>query len=238
MSTFCGGNGTAPAMSSSEMQQIFPDGILPSGFPDMKGGLADESWLESYVNSLKSSGKVPTPPEPKNLEKNMFNAPETKDPLAAYVKKENDLQMAIRNEYCFYEKRYFAALNIFLQNVADSSLGNNSNSGVQTNLNNTLTLNKKLTLLTQIVNRISKYRYDKTKEFQSNINTVNNQIIARREVLLKQNEILASESATADINKRMVEYTIEKNKANQNLLALYGVLNIFALAIVVYISRT
>ena len=238
MSTFCGGSGTVPAMSLREMNEIFPDGILPSGFPPMNGGLADESWLESYVNSLKSSGIVPTPPEAKNLEKNMFNAPETKDPLAAYVEKENKLQMTIRNEYCFYEKRYFAALDLFLQSIADSSLGNSSNDGVQAKLNTTLSLNKTLTLLTQIVNRISKYRYDKTKQFQNDINTVNQQIISRREVLLKQNEILASESATADVHKRMVEYTIEKNKANQNLLAMYGVLNIFALAIVIYISRT
>jgi hypothetical protein len=238
MSTFCGGSGTVPAMSLREMNEIFPNGILPTSFPPMNGGLADESWLESYVNSLKSSGIVPTPPEGKNLEKNMFNAPETKDPLAAYVEKENKLQMTIRNEYCFYEKRYFAALDLFLQSIADSSLGNTSNDGVQAKLNTTLSLNKTLTLLTQIVNRISKYRYDKTKEFQNDINTVNNQIITRREVLLKQNEILASESATADVHKRMVEYTIEKNKANQNLLAIYGVLNIFALAIVIYISRT
>jgi hypothetical protein len=61
---------------------------------------------------------------------------------------------------------------------------------------------------------------------------------ARQKQLSEQNEILNRESAAADLHKRMVEYTIEKNKANTNLLTLYGVLNIVALSMIFYIART
>jgi hypothetical protein len=60
----------------------------------------------------------------------------------------------------------------------------------------------------------------------------------RRTELLKQQDILSRETATADLHKRMVDYTTEKNKANTNLLTLYGILNITAIAMIFYISRT
>ena len=63
-------------------------------------------------------------------------------------------------------------------------------------------------------------------------------VIARCEDLLEQRDILERETAAADLHKRMAEYTTEKNRANQNLLTLYAVLNVTALAMIFYIART
>jgi hypothetical protein len=99
-------------------------------------------------------------------------------------------------------------------------------------------MNQKLTLLTQITNEISKSRYQQSQGLQGQINSVNTNLEQRRKELLEQQEILNRETAAADLHKRMVEYTTEKNKANTNLLTLYGILNITAIAMIFYVSRT
>lgn len=40
------------------------------------------------------------------------------------------------------------------------------------------------------------------------------------------------------LRKEMVNYSIEKNKAATNLLALYGFLNLSAIGILIYIYRS
>jgi hypothetical protein len=122
--------------------------------------------------------------------------------------------------------------------VASKSLAGNQETVVQGRLVAARMLNQKLTLLTQITNGISKKRYASTSALQSEINAVNGSLAKRREDLLEQRDILQRETAAADLHKRMAEYTTEKNRANQNLLTLYAVLNVTALAMIFYIART
>ena len=238
MSTFCGGSNSVPSLSPGELRETFPDGILPGSLPEMNNGLASEDWVTNYIQQLETNGKLPKPISMKTTKSNMFNSPESKDPLAGYVAADNAFQTALKNEYCFYEKRYLAALDSFLQTVADSSLRQTNSNSVDDRLTQTRVLNQKLTLLTQIANGVSKYRYQTAQGYNNDINSVNSSLQTRQQNLLEQHKILQKESASADLNKRMVEYTMEKNKANQNLLTLYGVLNIVALAMIVYIART
>jgi hypothetical protein len=113
-----------------------------------------------------------------------------------------------------------------------------NNGAISSKQSTAVELNKKLLLLTQLADAISKKRYTTSEQMNNEINSVNDQLKIRGGKLLEQNQILEKESATADLNKRMVQYTEEKNKANQNLLALYGGLNIVALAMIIYVSRT
>ena len=122
--------------------------------------------------------------------------------------------------------------------MASKSLAGNQETVVQGRLVAARMLNQKLTLLTQITNGISKKRYASTSALQSEINAVNGSLAKRREDLLEQRDILQRETAAADLHKRMAEYTTEKNRANQNLLTLYAVLNVTALAMIFYIART
>jgi hypothetical protein len=52
------------------------------------------------------------------------------------------------------------------------------------------------------------------------------------------NKVLKQEDAAGILHKRMVEFTQEKNLSANNLLSLYGFLNLVALGLLVYISRT
>ncbi len=238
MSSFCGGTGQPPAMTVTELREEYPNGILPSGLPNMESGLASEDWIADYVKQLMNQGRVPIATKASEVQTNMFDSPETKDPLTAFVEKEKALQESIKKEYCHYEKRYFAALDGFLNALSDASLRGQSQSVVQQRLDQTRTLNQKLTLLIQITNGISKYRYQDSGKFQTDINSLNDKLKARQKQLMEQNRILQKEGAAADLHKQMVSYTVEKNKANTNLLTLYGVLNITALGIIFYISRS
>jgi hypothetical protein len=238
MSQFCGGTGSIPAMTITELNQTFANGFLPSGLPPMPNGLASEQWVRSYINQLTSQGRVPRIPDPKKFQSTPFSSPEAQDPLKTYVQKENQVQTTLKQEYCFYERRYFSALNDFLTTVSNTSLRGQAPALVDQKLSITRTLNQKLTLLTQITNGIAKARYSNTHTMQNEINSINGSLEKRRKELLEQREILMRESAAADLHKRMVDYTTEKNHANQNLLTLYGILNITAIAMIFYIART
>jgi hypothetical protein len=238
MSQFCGGTGSIPAMTINELNQVFSNGFLPSGLPPMPNGLASEQWVRSYISQLTSQGRLPRIPDPKQFQNAPFSSPEAQDPLKTYVQKENEVQTKLKQEYCFYERRYFSALNDFLTTVSNVSLKGQAPAVVDQKLSITRTLNQKLTLLTQITNGIAKTRYSNTHTMQSEINAINGNLEKRRKELLEQRDILMRESAAADLHKRMVDYTTEKNHANQNLLTLYGILNITAIAMIFYIART
>jgi hypothetical protein len=237
MSQFCGGTGSVPAMTPSELNARFSNGFLPDGMPPMPNGLAEDKWVMEYISRLVSQGRLPNVPSPKTFQSTPFASPESQDPLKRYVAKENSVQTILKKEYCFYEKRYFAALNNFLTAVSNTSIRGQESSVVDQTLNSARALNQKLTLLTQITNGIAKQRYSSTQKMQSEINSINGNLEKRRKELLEQRDILSRESAAADLHKRMVDYTTEKNRANQNLLTLYGILNITAIAMIFYVAR-
>lgn len=238
MSTFCGRTTSVPAFTPTELRAVYPNGLLPASLPPMTNGLASEQAIQEIVQQLIQQGRVPNPGTASQLASNPFGAPEGVDPLKTFVTKENALQQAIKAEYCFYEARYFAALDSFLTTVSDASLRGQAVTNVESKLITLRQLNEKLIFLTQLTNGIAKHRYATSSQFQNEINGLNTKLSDRQAQLTEQNEILNRESAAADLHKRMVEYTIEKNKANTNLLSLYGVLNIVALSMIFYIART
>ncbi len=235
MSTFCGLTGV-PSFTAIEIQAPFPNnGILPSQMPPMTKGLATSAWVQDYIRTFESSGRLPIPTQASKLATATFSSPESQDPLALYVQKENEFQTKLKQEYCFYEARYAAALNDFLSSVAMTT---SKPEQVTQKLQIARRLNEKLALLTQLADGVTKYRNQVSRNMQQSINSVNTAMQARREELLDQQEILSSESAAADLSRRMSEYAKEKAKANNNLLSLYGVLNIVALAMIFYIARS
>lgn len=242
MSSFCGTGSTPPAMTTDEMRAPFSANgkapLLPGSLPSLnENGLVDERWLETYVKTLESSGQLPVPPNLKDLQSAPFDSPESKDPMSRYVVKEQEFFEQVRAEYCFYERQYFAALDRFLNSLSNVSMkGQTTN--VQGNLDLARFTNQRLTVFTQLVNAISKYRYSSSQKWQQEINQMNNEFKVRAQQLSEQASVLQKETAAADLHKRMTDYTAEKNKANTNLLSLYAVLNVSAIAILLYISRS
>jgi hypothetical protein len=228
-----------PSFTQTELGATFPQGILPGSMPTMTNGVVAQSWLTSYITQLEKLGTLPVGPDLSRVQSNMFNSPETVDPLKTYVKNENDFQSKLKDEYCFYEGRYFSAVNTYLTTIGSASMSRDikNNNTLTSQQSRAVNLNKKLLLLTQIADAISKKRYTTSEQMNNEINNTNDLLKSRGGKLLEQNKILEKETATADLNKRMVQYTEEKNKANQNILALYGVLNIVALAMIVYVAR-
>ena len=55
--------------------------------------------------------------------------------------------------------------------------------------------------------------------------------------LAEQNAVLNSSEATMQLNKQMVKYTEEKARRSNNLLQLYGFLNVVVLGLLVYVYR-
>lgn len=241
MSSFCTGGkpGSIPYFTDVEINDIYPNGILPDmSSLTLTDGLASQAWLDSQIKTLESNKRIPVTTDIKKVESTPFNSPDSKDPLNEYVTKENNFTQQLKAEYCFYEVRYFAALDRFLQSVADASLRNDKTVVVQQRLDTARKLNQKLNVLTQLVNAISKYRYSSTEKFNQDINSINNGLKKRGDQLIEQSKILEKETAAADLHKRMVEYTVEKNRVNNNLLGLYAVMNVVALGMIFYIART
>ena len=241
MSSFCTGGKAAsiPSFTDVEINDTYPNGVLPDlSSLTLTDGLASQDWLNAQIQTLETNKRLPITTDIKNVASAPFNSPDSKDPLNEYVTKENEFTQQLKAEYCFYESRYFAALDRFLQAVADASLRNDKAVVIQQRLDTARKLNQKLNVLTQLVNAISKHRYSSTEKFNQEINSINNGLKSRGEQLIEQAKILEKETAAADLHKRMVEYTVEKNKVNTSLLSVYAVLNIVALGMIFYIART
>jgi CRISPR/Cas system CMR-associated protein Cmr1 (group 7 of RAMP superfamily) len=72
----------------------------------------------------------------------------------------------------------------------------------------------------------------------SEVNALNENISAVFGSLKRQSDILNKEHGEAELRQRMVEYTQEKNRSTNSLLQLYGVLNIVAVGLLLYIYRS
>ena len=241
MSSICGA-ATPATMTTQDLQAPFPNSLLPTNVSRNADGTIPEASLKAHINSLSSSGAIPVRPKVGTIEGGkVANNPNS--PLAAYVTKENELLNKIKGEYCFYEGRYRYALNILLDSVSQASLpasgasptGNQSKFEVYLPI--TRNLNQKLNDITQVINGIATERYKLSRQDSSEINNINQELSSRATDLQAQANILKSDSSAAELRKRMVEYTKEKNNATNNLLTLYAVLNIVAIGALVILAR-
>lgn len=239
--TFCG-NTSAAALTDAEIRDRYTDGewqgLLPTSLPQLNDkGLVDEEWLQRYVQGLETSGKLARPPLLKDTVSTPFTAPDAEPPTKNYVESEQQLQRRVKEEYCFYERRYFAALSNFLDGLVKASIREDPQANVNRKLELARLANQRVTVLTQIVNAISRHRYGTAQGFQRDINNMNNVFGERARQLAEQSAILNKETAGAELHKRMVDYTTEKNKANTNMLTMYAMLNVVAISILIYVSR-
>lgn len=242
MSSGLCGNETPISMTTTELQSPFSNSILPSSVARTSDGLITNESLKTHLSSLQGSGLVPVRPNINTIKGGVM-ANDPKSPLAEYIKKENDLINKIKAEYCYYESRYKYSLGVLLDSVATASMNPVATaipgqSKFEVYLPITKALNQKLNDLTQVANSISIERYKLSREDNSNINSINDRLSSRASELQAQAKILASDGSVAELQKRMVEYTNEKNKATSNLLTLYAVLNVVAIGVLVVLARS
>jgi hypothetical protein len=235
--SFCGPN-TSTNLTDSDLQAIYGTttlpGLLPSdGFPDSERddkSLLKKDALKTFVNTMTAAGKIPKPPsvssQPSGIE--------------AYMNKNKQFIENIKSEYCFYDSRYKYALNQLFNKLKSGYAQTDQTNQrlVQTYLQASVALNKKLNDLSQIMNEITVQRLEQTQGQNSEINTINSQLETRSKKLSEQYKILSSQQATATLYKDMVKYTKERADSTNNMLQLYSFMNIVMIGVLVYLYRS
>jgi hypothetical protein len=207
------------------------------------GNIIDSSTAGSIQNSTNSTelGELANTrassmkPSPTNInqEASVF--------IQTYVNGINTLNDKIKIEYCYYYQRYYVAVRDFLNYLIDynsATFSAAANSDYQNKLNRALNLNKRLTFLTEFTNSLATNYNNDGVNYNSQINTLNTQMTQNKSQLDVQRRQFQDSNVNLETNRRMVEFTQEKNRANNNLLAMYAVLNVAAFAMLVYVART
>lgn len=137
----------------------------------------------------------------------------------------------VKTTYCVYQSLYRNSLNDLFANLSTASTINTDKN------TRAVTLAKKIIIILAGINRIELYLRKESSLFITSITSKNIDIDTNTDKLKEQIRVLESKSSDADLYKRMVEYTEEKNKAHRNLLSLYGMLNIVGLGLIFYIAK-
>ncbi len=248
--SFCGTNGIVT--SDAQLNQAFPNSILPSANAerfrdgDRKGRLTATA-LESKYNELVASGALISNEKYKQElsrvgDTRNVNQQTASSILANLGTKESETFRKIQQEFCFYYFRYKYSLETLFETLVNTSKKTSLSDADRTTIQNQLTkakeFNEKLNDLIQIVNFIAQKRSTEMRSQNQEINQMNQTLQSTFDTLQTHNKLLSSQTSIADLRKRMVEYTEEKNRSALNLLSLYGFLNLVAIGLLFYISRS
>jgi hypothetical protein len=174
-----------------------------------------EQDLTNYQNALQSIA----------TNKKQYN-----DLARAFNEKNEAFKAAMKTEYCFYANRLSYTNNSFIKTTADPDVhGNDKMVNYKYQLMENLRL--KMLILTSIASKIYQNNVSLIEGFQGSMPRSDSD-------LKKQHNTLTDEITASKLNNRMVDYTLEKNKAHQNLLTLFGVLNVVAIGIIYGIASS
>lgn len=215
--------------------------IPPNGFTGKSRtsdpyNLLTESEVNAIVDTMyRVNNKIPMMPE------FSLNSDDTSAQDRAFNKYMTDneiLKNEIFDEYCFYNNRYRYAIRQLISMIADATAGVTVNQErINTLTQISISLNQKLTDMTQIVNGITKLQYEKARLMDQTINDLNTKIKSYFDNLKKQAKILNAEAPAAELKKRMVEFTREKSLVSNNMLSFYFFMDVVALGILFYVYR-
>ena len=210
-------------------QSLLGSATISSGDRDPITGLLLSDRLKQIVENLQSKGALPTPPA-------MASGPNENAVVQQFMKSESETIDNIKKEYCFYMSRYMYSFNKLIEKLqAGYGSTNTENQAlVKSKLATTTILNQKLNDLVQIVNEFTKMRLSQSQTYNTSINSLNDELLTKSKSLTKQNKILKSGQADAELYKEMVKYTREKTNYTNNMLMIYSFLNITALGLLFF----
>lgn len=234
--TFC--PSSTQGFSNTELNALYSGqgSVLPTSIPsnsDRVGGqsrLLKPEFLNTHVQQLKAAKVIPAEPP-------LSSTISQDTALSQYTAALNGLVNNMRAEYCFYDSRYKFAIRDFITGIANATSANAASGTLSAKLDICERLNLRLNDFAQIANAITVEINNSTKSLNSEINSLNAEIASYSDKLRNQAQILNSEAPTAEIRKRMVEYTREKAKATNNLLSLYFFLDVVALGMLFYVYK-
>ncbi len=148
----------------------------------------------------------------------------------------------LKNEFCHYYSRYRYALDQLFNKLSSTSgkasVSDSDKQQINRYLGKAKDFNIKLNDLVQISNFLASKRVQDASQQSADVNALNENINSVFNSLKRQSDILNKEHGEAELRQRMVEYSQEKNRPTNNLLQLYGVLNIVAIGLLLYIYRS
>jgi FtsZ-binding cell division protein ZapB len=195
-------------------------------YPDSTTGRVPAAQIESYLASIRSQGLLPSPPS--------YTSPP--GDLATQINKDASSFTMIQAEYCYYEAEYKTALSKYLADATstDTSL----NESAKTELAGVTQLNLRLNSLLEIMNSLSQERANNVESNKDSINKMNKDISAKLSGLQEQYNRITKDDRAILRQTRMVEYSKEKNNAISNQIGLYIALNIAAISMIFFVSRS
>jgi hypothetical protein len=212
--SLCDGTTVTP----DKVNDVMPNSISTIGLPiDQNTKRVNADHLRSYVETLVGKGLLPG----KNAD---FNKQMSLD-KAFYER--------VRKEYCFYEVRYVAALKYFLELVA-SPQGADTTSA----LDSTVTLNKRLNSLLEIMNYVANHRARSVDTRAPKIIEANEKLQDKIGILHSQKEFLQSSDIRIRTQEEMMRYSAEKSRAMNIQIAFFVALNVVALGTIITVYKT
>jgi len=112
------------------------------------------------------------------------------------------------------------------------------NATANTRMRNVVELNARLNSLLEIMNALSQERADNVQQNKQSVNQLNATISQKLSDLQAQYNRIKKNDNTILRQTRMVEYTKEKNEAVSNQIGLYIALNVAAIGMIFFVSRS
>jgi hypothetical protein len=210
-------------------------GILIKNLPDSIGrgtdGNITEAALADYMSSLITSKKIPGSPPTPTTDGNQ------NETIKGYILAQNTFLEKTQEEYNYYNDRYKYSLNKFLELLANTVSANIASSETQNWLDATIILNKRINDIITIFTYLSSYYLTQSRNNNNTINDINSQLETRSNQIKVEGELLRRKGGDKELYEKMVEYSTVKARATNNLLSLYGCMNIVALGILFYVYK-
>jgi hypothetical protein len=201
-------------------------------FEQLKNPNDRRIWLNNAYPAMITAGIIPNIPNLNNVSGNLQGPVD----LTPYITKVSSFQSKLNDEYCYYQLRYYAAVNMFLNNYKDASQASNVQLVKQLQ-DSALICNNKVNTLIAWMNYLAEKQILNLGTYQNQITQFDQNIKNTSEQLTKQAQILQDNSNSSQLYQEMVKFTTEKNQAHQNLLALYFTLNVVAIASLFVLAR-
>jgi len=218
----------ATSFSEADLRSPFPNGIATDSIqPDVNTKQLPQAALQGHLNQMKAAGIIPSSP---------INPGTGKADTSAMVSQDSRFHSAIQDEYCYYEPRYLFSMKRFLE--LSTSMNNNDIPEAKRMLEISKSLNLKLNSLLEMTNLLSDSRTESTNTLKSKITTSNDNIASTTKKINSQYSFLSRDNAVIETQKEMIKYTKEKNESITNQIALFTIMNAFAIGAIFAIVRS
>jgi len=202
---------SSATVAYDKVDEVFPRGVASSLLTvDPQTQRISTMAIQGHIQTLQNSGIIPG---------------QIAD-ITQQIAKDQVFYAAVRQEYCFYEARYTAALSRF---IADVSAPNAEANAGAASLAKTVALNKKLNSILEVMNAVGNQRATSVNSRNTAINAANNQINTRLNELKEQQNFLQSSDVRLQTQNEMMRYTKEKNSAMNIQIMFFITLNVVAI---------